>query len=80
MVVALTVGATSATALKSRFQVQGTPYGVVIDGDGPVAAVGIPNKADDISRPVGAAERHIILSRPARVDHGAGTQQAAPVR
>ncbi|MEV5012700.1 hypothetical protein AB0K74_39850 [Streptomyces sp. NPDC056159] len=74
------VGATSATALKSRFQVQGTPYGVVFDGDGRVAAVGIPNKAVDIRRLVEAAERHIILSRPARVDHGAGTQQAAPVR
>jgi hypothetical protein len=74
------VGATSATALKSRFQVQGTPYGVVIDGDGRVAAVGIPNKAGEIRRLVEAAERHIILSRPARADHGAGTQQAAPVR
>ncbi|WP_345630275.1 hypothetical protein [Rugosimonospora acidiphila] len=74
------VGATSATAPKSRFEVQGTPYAVVIDGDGRVAAVGIPNKAVDIRRLLEAAERHIILSRPARVDHGAGTQHAAPVR
>src|SRR5690349_7308589 len=44
------VGATSATTFKSRFQVQGTPYDVVIDGDGRVAAVGIPNKAVDIRR------------------------------
>ncbi|WP_203922849.1 hypothetical protein [Rugosimonospora africana] len=74
------IGATSATALESRFQVQGTPYGVVIDGDGRVAAVGIPNKAVDIRCLEDAAERHIILSRPARVDHGAGTQLAVPVR
>jgi len=56
------VGATSATALKSRFQVQGTPYGVVINGDGRVAAAGIPKKAVDIRPLVEAAERHIILS------------------
>jgi hypothetical protein len=54
------VGATSATAFKCRFQVQGTPYGVVIDGDGRVAAVGIPNKAVDIRHLVEAAKRHII--------------------
>lgn len=43
------------------------------------AAVGIPNKAVDI-RLTEAAERHIILSRPAQADHGPGTQRAALVR
>jgi hypothetical protein len=58
------VGATSATAFKCPFQVQGTPYGVVIHGDDRVAAAGIPNKAVYIRHLVEAAERHIILSRP----------------
>jgi hypothetical protein len=65
-----------AAALRRLFEVRGTPFGIVADQAGRVAATGIPNTATDIDKLLETARDRGMSPQRSEADQGLDARQA----